>query len=183
MLRATDPFPEVPRRILIAGVSGSGKTTLAEVLVARLRIPHTDIDALYHGPHWTRRDEFYSDVDRMIAQPAWITEWQYRSVRPRLAARADTILWLDLPVRVWMYRLVRRTIQRRRRHEVLWAGNVEAPLWHFFIGRDHVIPWALRSHREYRSLVAELEQTHPELRVVRLRSPRDVDLWVERLPK
>jgi adenylate kinase family enzyme len=182
MLRATDPLPRLPRRVLIAGVSGSGKTTLAEVLASRLGIPHTEIDALYHGPNWTRRDEFFSDVDHMIAQPAWITEWQYRSVRPLLAAAADTILWLELPVRVWMFRLVRRTVQRRRNHEVLWAGNAEAPLWHFLTGRDHVIPWTLRTHREYRSLVSELERSHPMLQVVHLRSRKDVDQWLARLP-
>jgi adenylate kinase family enzyme len=181
MLRATDRLPRLPQRILIAGVSGSGKTTLAAELVARLHIPHTDIDALYHGPNWTRRDEFYADVDDMIAAPAWVTEWQYRSVRPRLAARADTLIWLDYPARVWLYRLVRRTVQRRRTREELWAGNTEPPLWHLFTGRDHVIAWALRTHRDYRSLISDLERTHPGLQIVRLRSQRDTDHWLETL--
>jgi len=183
MLRATDPLPQPPRRVLIAGVSGSGKSTLADALAAQVHIPHTDIDTLYHGPNWTRRDEFYTDVDEMIAAPAWVTEWQYRSVRPRLADRADTIVWLDFPVRLWMFRLVRRTIQRRRSREELWAGNVEAPLWHLFTGRDHIIAWALRTHHDYRTLISDLEHTHPKLQVVRLRNQRDVDRWLAQLPR
>ncbi|MEK8226669.1 hypothetical protein NKG05_12095 [Oerskovia sp. M15] len=42
-----------PRRILVAGISGSGKTTLCRRIAARLEIAHTEIDALFHGPGWT----------------------------------------------------------------------------------------------------------------------------------
>ncbi|PRY70237.1 adenylate kinase family enzyme [Glaciihabitans tibetensis] len=182
MLGPTDTLPRAPRRILIAGVSGAGKSTLAIQLASRLGIPYTDIDALYHGPNWTRREEFYADVDAMIGGPAWVTEWQYRSVRPRLAARADILVWLDFPIRVWMPRLVRRRVQRRRGAEVLWAGNVEAPLWHLLTGRDHVLAWTVRTHRDYRTLILELENAAPRLQVVRLRTPREVELWLRRLP-
>ena len=53
-----DPLPARPHRILVAGTSGAGKTTVAAALSARLGIPHTDIDGLYHGPGWTPRPEF-----------------------------------------------------------------------------------------------------------------------------
>jgi adenylate kinase family enzyme len=181
MLRASDPLPHAPRRILLAGVSGSGKTTLARLLASRLGIAHTEIDALYHGPNWSRRDEFYTDVETLVAGDAWITEWQYRSVRPMLADRADTLVWLDFPVRLWLPRLLRRTIRRRRTREKLWADNLEPPLWHLVTGRDHVISWSLRTHREYRALIADVEASHPRLQVVQLRNQVDVDRWLSRL--
>ena len=54
MLSARDPLEPRPQPILVAGVSGSGKTTLARAIAARTGNPHTEIDALRHGPDWTR---------------------------------------------------------------------------------------------------------------------------------
>jgi hypothetical protein len=42
--------------------------------------------------------------------------------------RADLIIWLDLPVRLVMWRLLRRTHLRNKHRTELWNGNVE-PGW------------------------------------------------------
>ncbi|CAM3457694.1 AAA family ATPase [Nocardioides dubius] len=178
MLGADDPLPIRPRRILVAGVSGSGKTTLAARIADAVGSPHTEIDALFHGPDWTPRPEFLDDVAALIAQPVWVTEWQYASARALLAARADTLLWLDLPFRVTLWRVVRRTVRRSRRREVLWNGNVEPPLHSMLTDRDHIIRWAIRTRRKYPALVARAAAAHPGLVVVRLRSQREIDAWL-----
>ncbi len=59
--------------------------------------PHKEIDALFHGPNWIPRPEFLDDVRALVQSEAWTTEWQYSAARPILAARADLLLWLDLP--------------------------------------------------------------------------------------
>ena len=144
------PTP-APRRILVAGVSGAGKTTLCREIARRSGIPHTEIDALFHGPGWTPRPESVA-----VSQPSWVTEWQYDAARPLLAECADTLVWLDLPFwTVTFPRVVRRTVRRSLRREELWNGNREAPL---------------------RSIVTDpvLGRTHPALRVVRLRTRREV---------
>jgi adenylate kinase family enzyme len=133
-----DELPVAPRRVLVAGITGAGKSTLAVRVAAILDVPYTEIDGLYHGPNWTPRASFLTDVDALAAGEGWVTEWQYSSARDRLAARADTILWLDLPLRVSLRRLVVRSVRRRIRRTPLWAGNVEAPWWHLFTGQDHV---------------------------------------------
>jgi len=178
MLGPGDPLPSRPRRILVAGVTGVGKTTLAGRIAAITGAPHTEIDALYHGPGWTYRESFLQDVDELTRRPEWVTEWQYRSARATLASRADTLVWLDLPSRVALLRLVRRTVRRRRRREELWNGNQEPPLWHFFAGRDHIIAWALKTQRKYKRTVPALAGEHPELTIVRLGSQPDVERWL-----
>jgi hypothetical protein len=50
-----------------------------------LDIPHIEIDALFHGPGWTPRDTFESEVHRFSAGSCWVTEWQYSQVRAILA--------------------------------------------------------------------------------------------------
>lgn len=181
MFGAHDELPLDPQRVLIAGVTGAGKSTLARRLGSLLELPYTEIDALYHGPAWSQRPSFLDDVEALAAEPRWVTEWQYASARDRLEARADTLVWLDLPPRVTLPRLVARTLRRRLRHTPLWAGNVEAPWWHLFTGQDHVLAWALRSRRTYRTVIPQLESAAHPLQVVRLRSQGQVDAWCARL--
>ncbi|GAW50473.1 MULTISPECIES: AAA family ATPase [unclassified Nocardioides] len=178
MLTATDPLPARPARVLVAGVSGSGKTTLAARVGAVLGIPHTEIDSLFHGPDWTPRPSLEVEVDAFTSEPSWVTEWQYSSVRPLLAERADTLLWLDLPYPLVFTRVLRRTLRRRLRREVLWNGNVEGPLRTFFTDPEHVVRWSISTRKLYRDRIPALVVAHPQLTVVRLRRRRDVDHWL-----
>lgn len=181
MLTADDPLPTTPRRVLVAGTSGTGKTTLAVRIGELLDLPHTEIDALFHGPGWVPRPEFVADVEALRMGERWVTEWQYTAARALLAERADLLVWLDLPFRVTLARLVRRTVVRRIRREELWNGNRETPLHTVLTDRDHVIRWAIDTRHKTAERVAALGDEHPALPVVRLRSRAEVDRWTRRI--
>jgi adenylate kinase family enzyme len=181
-LLGPDAVPPGPaRRVLVAGTSGSGKTTLARRIAARLNVPHVEIDGLFHGPGWTPDPDFVSEVGRFSAGPAWVTEWQYTSVRPLLAERADLLVWLDHPRRLVLWQVVRRTLRRRLRREQLWNGNVEPPLWTVLTARDHIIRWSWRTHRQTAPRVEDLLRSRLDLPVVRLRSRAAARRWLSRL--
>ena len=174
-----EPLLRPPSRILVAGVSGSGKTTLAGRIAALTGIPHTEIDALHHGPDWVPRGEFVTEVRELVGRERWITEWQYSQVRELLAGRADVLIWLDLPfARVVLPRLVRRTLRRRWHREMLWNGNVEPPLWTVLRDRDHVVRYAVTGRRKYHQKIPALAAARPDLTIVRLRSPAHVERWM-----
>lgn len=170
-----------PRRVLVAGLSGSGKTTLAARLAPLLGVPHVELDGLHHGPQWVPRPTFLDDVEALAARDAWVTEWQYSAARPLLAARADLLVWLDLPFRVSLARVVRRTLRRRVRGEVLWNGNVEPPLRTIFTDREHVVRYMVATRHKYDTLVPDTLARHPRLTGVRLRSTAQVEEWVTSL--
>jgi adenylate kinase family enzyme len=174
-----DPLPLRPRRVLVCGVTGSGKSTLAATLAGVLDLPYTEIDGLQHGPDWTPRPQFLDEVQALAAGDAWITEWQYRAARPVLLARADLLVWLDLPFRVSMTRLVGRTVRRRVRREVLWHGNQEPPLHTFFTRPDDsILRWGISTRDKYRDRIPDVQRERPELPIVRLGSPREAEQWV-----
>lgn len=183
MRSADDVLEPRPRRVLVAGVSGVGKTTTARRIADVLAVPHTEIDALFHGPDWEPRPTFVEDVDRFTSEAAWVTEWQYAPVRAMLVDRADTLVWVDLPTRVTLWRLLRRTLRRRLRRQVLWNGNVEPSLWTFFTDREHILRWGISTRNAFRERVPPLERSAPHLRVVHLRSQREVDVFVQRLAR
>ncbi|WP_374711380.1 adenylate kinase [Symbiobacterium terraclitae] len=181
-------MPESPRpigrRIVVVGTTGSGKTTLARQLAQRLGCPHVEADVLFWGPHWTKTpvDEFRTQVDRATAGDCWTFDGNYSKVRDITWGRADTLVWLDYPLPLVLWRLLRRTIRRSLNLEQLWNGNRET-LWHHLFTRDSLFLWALQTHgryrREYPLLLQRPEYAH--LAVIRLRSPGATAAWLASL--
>lgn len=162
------------RRVcILASASGSGKTTLGRALAARLQVPFHELDALNHEPGWTEATaaDLRARVEPLVATPAWVIDGAYRGKLGDLVlARADTVIWLDLPRRVWLPRLLVRTARRLLTQEALWNGNRES-VRGVLGGRDALIPFAWRTFPDRRRrYVAELAP-YP---VVRLRSRREV---------
>ena len=171
------------RRVaIVASASGSGKTTLGRELARRLDVPFHELDALHHGPGWTEAtaDELRARVEPLVAEDAWVVDGAYRGKLGDLVLeRAELVVWLDLPLRVWLPRLLRRTVSRIVRREELWNGNRERVRSAFF-SRDSVIYFALRAHvRHRRNYPAELAP----YTIVRLRSPREVETWLDSAAK
>lgn len=178
LLGPADPLPHHPHRIVVAGPSGAGKTTVASRLGVAFGLPHTEIDSLFHGRGWIKRETFLSDVRDLVATEEWVTEWQYDSARPLLIARADLLVWLDLPRRVVMSQIVRRTVRRRLRREPLWGVNLEPPLWTFFVNREHIVRWAWTTYPLSAQRVGQVRAERSELPVVRLSIRADVEKWL-----
>jgi adenylate kinase family enzyme len=175
-----DCLPAHPQGVLGAGTSGSGKTTLAACIGRGLDLPHTEIDALFHGPDWVPRCSFLSDVDAFTGQHGWVLEWQYGSVRDMLADRADLLVWLDLSRCRVMRQVIGRTVRRRLRRQRLWNGSVEAPLRTVLRDQDHIVRWAWRTHGMTAERIAAHQERRPHLPVVRLTSHVEAREWLLR---
>lgn len=167
------------RVAIIASASGSGKTTLGRELARRLDVPFVELDALNHGPGWTEAtpEELRARVEPLLARDGWVVDGAYRGKLGNLVLdAADTVVWLDLPHRVWLPRLLRRTARRVVRREQLWNGNRET-LRNVLVGRDSLIRHALRNFPRRRRLYpVELARYN----LVRLRTPKEVDAWLAR---
>ena len=144
-------------------------------------MPHTEIDALFHGPDWTPRESFVDDVDALIAQRRWVTEWQYPSVRERLAEHADLMVWLDLPRHRVMRQVVARTIHRRLKRVELWNGNREGSLLAVLTDPEHIIRWAWTSHHRNRDHVHSAAVSNPHLTIVQCLSHRESQMLLAAL--
>jgi adenylate kinase family enzyme len=168
-------------RISVVGTSGSGKTTFARQLAERLGLPRIELDALNWGPNWAPAEvETFRDRVRLAtAADAWVCDGNYSAVRPIVLERADTVVWLDLPLRTCLWRVIRRTARRRRSREDLWgSGNRES--WRKQLGRDSLIWWVLTTHRrrrrEYQERFADPAMAH--VRIHRFRSLAEAEAWL-----
>jgi adenylate kinase family enzyme len=166
------------RRVAVtASASGNGKTTVGRALAERLGVPFVELDGLVHGPGWTEisDDELRSILEPILAGERWVVDGGYRrKIGDLVLAQADTVVWLDLPVHVWLRRLVRRTVRRIHNHEELWNGNRET--WSdAFWGRESLVWYALRAHFDRRRRYPAELADYP---VVRLTSQREIDRFV-----
>ena len=167
------------QRVNVLGVSGSGKSTVGRALAARLDVPYVELDELHHGPNWTEAtaEELRAKVAPFVAQPAWVIDGSYHAKLGSLVLEhADTVVWLDLPIRVWLTRLARRTFTRMVTREELFNGNRE----HFgnLFERPNIFGWAWRRHFEQRCELPGRVAQHPNARLVRLRSPVEVQAFL-----
>jgi adenylate kinase family enzyme len=180
--------PQQVRRISVVGNTGSGKTNIARLLAGTLGIPHFELDAFRHQPGWQERsdDEFLADVERMASGSAWVIDGNYQQFVQEgpVWARADTVVWMDVPRPVVMRQLVWRTVRRVMTREELWNGNRE-PLENLW-SRDpyrSVIAWAWTRHTVYadRYAAAMVDPQWSHLQFVRLGSRKEADRWVASL--
>jgi len=152
---------------VISIASGNGKTTVARALAARLNVPYYELDALHHGPNWAEPplEEFRGRVEPIVESEAWVIDGAYRGKLGDLVLEsADLVVWLDLPLRVWLPRLVRRTARRVIRREELWAGNRET-LRDALHPHNSVVLYALRGYRRRRRTYASELARFPLLRL------------------
>ncbi len=156
---------------------------MAVALAAALGAPHVELDAIYHQPGWVplSEDDFRARVAVATATASWVVDGNYSVVRDVVWARADTVVWFDLPYAIVLGRTIRRTVRRVVTREELWNGNKEpfSNLWSLNPEKS-IIAWAATRHRVYRGRYAEAghDPRWGHRRFVRLRSQAEADAFL-----
>lgn len=157
------------------GCSGSGKSTLAAAIAARLGLPYLATDPVFWTADWRPAAPAATRawLATATAAPAWVTDGNFDGDRDLLWARAELIVWLDLPL--W-----RVAGQGARRNFGWWLagarvwGGQRMTLAKAGAGLRHI----LRSHgqkaRDFPGWLAD--QRGKE--VVRLRSHAQAAAWL-----
>jgi adenylate kinase family enzyme len=167
-------------RVAILGSGGAGKSVLAAAVAEHTGLPVVHLDVVYWLPGWTKppRKEFDAKLDAAVAEKRWILDGNFMrddAPDPRFA-RVDTVILLDLPRRVCLWRIVKRRVQEARRpRRDLPDGCSESFDLEF-------MRWVWRYPRKNRpDILGRLAVVGPGVAVHRLRSRRDVSRFLESL--
>jgi adenylate kinase family enzyme len=170
------------RRVSIIGGSCTGKTTLSRELAARLGVPHVELDALHHDAGWQEapaevlRARVAAALD--AAPEGWVVDGNYHGkIGTYVQERADTVVLLDLPQRTALRRVLWRTFHRSLTREELWNGNRESLRLAF--SRDSIVWWVVKQHGSYTTKWQPRLAPLTHLEIVRLRSSREVQEWLQ----
>src|SRR5918995_1122764 len=161
-------YPAPPmRRINVVGMTCCGKTTLAAALAARLGVPHVELDALFWGPEWTPVPEktFRGRVADALSADGWVADGGYQMARDIIWGRADTVVWLDYPLRVILRRWAKRTADRARSGREFWPGTGNRESIRRALAPDGLLWFILRQHRGKRRRTAARLRARPDLQV------------------
>ncbi|MGH3548067.1 MAG: DNA topology modulation protein FlaR [Pseudonocardiaceae bacterium] len=166
------------RRILVVGGGGAGKSTVAAEIAHRLGLPLIHLDQHYWMSGWvpTDLDRWRAQLSRLAAQPAWVMDGNYsRSLDVRLP-RAQHVVFLDLPRRVTIPRVLWRTWRWRGRSRPDMASGCPERITLEFL------QWIWRYPRDGRQRVlSAIGDAGAESRVVHLSSRRAVRRWLTAL--
>jgi adenylate kinase family enzyme len=113
------------KRVLVVGVSGSGKSTLAEHLARRTGLPYIATDPFYWEAGWqpASGEQVRTRVATATAADAWILDGNFDAERAFVWDRADTLIWLDLPLAVVLPRVAWRNVKLVVSKAPTWFGN------------------------------------------------------------
>jgi adenylate kinase family enzyme len=148
---------EIMKRVLIIGCSGSGKSTLAGKLAELTNLPVLNLDQLYWKPSWTIPDEkeWLASLTRALEEAGWIMDGHYSATLSTRLERADTVILLDFPTRICVFRAFSRMLRNHGNTRSDMANNCPEKLdWEFlkyvWTFRRRMLPQAMKQLNAFR---------------------------------
>ena len=158
-------------RIVIIGSSGAGKTTLARKLGSRLKINVYHLDRLFWQRGWKgkTRDERIDILQKIVLEKQWIIEGTYLISSERRLEAADTIIFLDTPPLVCLWRIIKRhrKYRGRSRRDIPEGCTDKLTLPRML----RVLTFPFQDRRKLQQIL----RNYQSKQVIRLRSAKEVE--------
>jgi adenylate kinase family enzyme len=166
------------KRVLIIGSGGAGKSTLACQLGELLNIDVIHLDSWYWQAGWveTPKPEWQHIVQDLIQRPAWIMDGNYSGTIDNRLSAADTVIFLDFPRMLCLWRVIKRRWQYAGTTRPDMAPNCPEQLnWEFL----HWV-WTYPIRRRP-AMLEKLSELSPNQKVIILRSPASVAQFLQEI--
>lgn len=153
------------KRVAVIGCIGAGKSTLARALGEALELPVVHLDRLWwQGGNYritgaetvasrTMEDDAFRRRQQELAdEDAWIIDGGHIADLDTRLSRADTVVFLDLPRRVCLWRLLKRHNQPRAdypegvREGLGWGKLLATWIWAYPSKKRPQIEQAVADH-------------------------------------
>jgi adenylate kinase family enzyme len=162
-------------RVLVIGSGGAGKTTVARKLASVLQLPLIHLDAYYWNAGWveTPKDEWERRVQSFVSKPRWVMDGNYGGTLDLRLAACDTVVFLNMPRRVSLWRAFKRGMRYwgRTRPDVA-PGCPERLTWSFLV-------WIWTYPARRRDNILRKLDALQNARVFVLSSQREVDEFLK----
>ncbi|ARI79049.1 P-loop NTPase family protein [Halobacillus mangrovi] len=170
------------KRIMVMGVSaGAGKSTFARKLGEKLGINVYHLDRFYWEPGWKEAsvEDFTRRQQEAMNQEEWILEGNYQSTYRIRADKADTIIYIDMPLSICLYRVFKRwLIHRGKSRPDLGEGCPDKLDFEFI--KFIVTTYHARKKKMYKRL-QDFQEIGGQKKVIALKGRKAVKTYLENL--
>lgn len=172
------------KRIMVVGVSsGVGKSTFARSLGDMLKKPVYHLDAFFWKPNWVEAplEEFMEVQRRIVTEEEWIIEGNYNNTFHIRTEHADTIIYLELPLHICLYRILKR-----------WTMNIGKTRIDMGEGCQEKIDWPFTKfiwttyHPRKENMTRKFEEfkaNAPNKTVIILKNKQEIASYLENMKK
>ncbi|MFT4416451.1 topology modulation protein [Fredinandcohnia humi] len=164
------------KRIMVIGVSpGVGKSIFAQRLGDALGIDVYHLDSFFWKPGWVEAtlEEFTAAQENIIEKESWIIDGNYSNTFDLRVQHADTIIYLELPRYVCLFRVLKRWLMHlgKKRPDL---GCTEKLDWEFikFI-------WTTYKPRIHK-MQQRLEKLSQEKNIIVLKGTKEINHYFNR---
>jgi adenylate kinase family enzyme len=165
-------------KIMLIGSGGAGKSTLAIMLGDLADIPVYHLDALYWKPGWlpTPREEWDEVVRQLVKKDRWIIDGDYGRTLDIRMSEADTIIFLDFPRWITLYRVIKRRIRYHNRTRPDMHDGCPEKLDSEFMSWI----WNYRKDKRPR-IMQKIETLADKKKVIIIRTPNEVRQFIKKV--
>lgn len=164
------------QKIMVLGVSsGVGKSSFAKKLSEKTAIPVHHLDAYFWKPGWVEstHEEFSGKQQCLVEKDCWIIEGNYTATYEIRRQQADTIIYLERPLIICLYRVVKRRIVNHGKTRPDMTVGCPEKLDKGFL-TFIVSTYRARKVKMRRRMEQFIEES-PHHKVVFLRTQKDID--------
>ncbi|AJY76195.1 DNA topology modulation protein [Paenibacillus beijingensis] len=159
-------------RVLVLGSAGSGKSTLSQKLGTILDLPVIHLDSYYWKPNWvsTSNEEWDQIVEELTMKDQWIMNGNYSRTMDIRIKRADMIIFLDMPMLLCIYRVIkRRLMYHKKTRPDMNEGCPEKLDWEFF-------KWVWNYRKRSRmGTLHKLEQVKKDKQIIIVKTKKQIN--------
>lgn len=166
------------KKIMVIGVSaGAGKSTFARKLSTILQIEVYHLDTLFWEPNWVEASlEIFSTRQKeIIKKPEWIIEGNYSRTFDLREESADTIIYLELPLAVCLFRVLKRWLINIGKERSDRANGCEEKMDFAFLNYIYRTYY----HRK-KSLAVRLQDLKDSKNIVILRNKKEMEQYLKK---
>lgn len=164
------------KKIIVIGCGGAGKSTFSRKISKKFNIPVYHLDKLFWNKGWveTPKEKFDSDIKKILNRDKWIIDGNYLRTLDMRAEKADTIIFINMPTYLCLYRIIKRRLMYRGKSRPDMAEECPEGIdFDFF-------KWVLTYNKKIKPTILTKLKSYKNKEIIIFNNKKDIKDFIEK---